>query len=172
MMDICNRIDEILLGLMPGDGIRFHGLCQPVIKGNQTHPVTVLDKKQVSIDSRWDAICFHRLNGTASITPSDEQDFGRSLGRKRVQPMRTFIAHKVNKGEEWIDTFINNIPAHISLVDVNNSPLYEFIDIGELSLLTDQVSIYNEEFGDNNYEKHIQNWNVYALEYSVEFIRC
>jgi hypothetical protein len=167
MTDIINKLDETLLGLMPNDGIRFFGLCQQVVKGEQTHPVTIDERKQVSIQDNWDVICFHRRLGTASIEPSDEQDFGRSIGRKVAQNMRTFVAHKVDKGEEWIYDFANNMPVHVDIAGV-----YEFVDIGGLTLNTDQVAIYNEEFGENSYEKHIQDWNIYALEYAIEFIRC
>jgi hypothetical protein len=59
------------------------------------------------------------------------------------------------------------MPVHVDIAGV-----YEFVDIGGLTLNTDQVAIYNEEFGENSYEKHIQDWNIYALEYAIEFIRC
>lgn len=172
MKDIVDNLDETLLGLMPNDGIQFNGLCQQVIKGEQVHPVTIEDKKQVAINDNWDVITFHRLNGDASFPEGKEQDFGRSTGRKRVQPMRMFIAHKVNKGEEWIDTFTNNFPLHLTISDTSGVLTYEFVELTNLALGVDQVAIYQEEFGENSYENHIQDWNIYALFYDVEFIKC
>lgn len=172
MKEICDKLDEILLAALPNEGIRFFGLCQPVLKNDQTHPVTIEDNKQVSLDDKYKAICFHRLNGTADIPESEEQDFGRSTGRKRSQPMRLFIAHKVIMGEEWIDTFWKEIPETLDVEDGSGLDIYEFVDITNLSLDTNQVEIYNTEFGDNNYEKHRIPWNIYAIEYNVEFIRC
>ena len=172
MKEICDKLDEVLLTALPNEGIRFFGLSQLVLKEAQPHPVTIQDNKQVSIDDKYNAICFHRLNGNASFSESEEQDFGRSTGRKRVQPMRTFIAHKVEKGEEWIDTFLNEIPESLDIEDGSGLDLYEFVDITNIVVDTDQVGIYETEFGEGGYEKHRISWNIYALEYDIEFIRC
>lgn len=171
MKDICDKLDNILLAALPNDGIRFFGLSQPVSKGDQTHPVTIQDDLQVSIDQKYDAICFHRLNGDASFAEDEEESFGRDTGRVRVQPMRTFIAHKKEKGEEWIDTFLNNFPNSLD-IQSNGVNVYDFVDLENGNLRTDQLAIYNQEFGDNSYEKHVIPWNIYALDYDVQFIKC
>lgn len=174
MKDICDKLDATLLGLFPNDGIKFNGLCQQVLKGNQTHPVTIEDNKQVSIQDNWDVICFHRLNGQANFLPSDEeeQDFGRSSGRVFSQPMRTVIAHKVTKGEEWIYTFAQAWPEELRITDSAGVKLYEFVDVDDINLDTDQETIYNTEWGENSYEKHRIPWNIYAIEYNIDFKRC
>lgn len=173
MKDICDKLDSVLLGALPSEGIRFFGLSQLVLKNDQPHPATVQDNIQVSIDDKYNAICFHRLNGQGQFVESEEQDFGRSTGRKRVQPMRTFIAHKVTMGEEWIDTFLNEIPESLDVEDGSGLDLYEFVDITNIAVDTDQVGIYETEFGSTGgYEKHRIPWNIYAIEYDIEFIRC
>jgi len=171
LKDICDKLDNILLAALPNDGIRFFGLSQPVKKGDQVHPVTIEDNEQVSIDQKYDAIVFHRLNGDATWAEVEEEAFGRDTGRVRVQPMRTFIAHKFEKGEEWIDYFLNNFPNGLS-IDVNGVDTYDFIDLVNGTLKTNQEAIYNEEFGENSYEKHTIPWNIYALDYDIQFIRC
>lgn len=172
MKEICDKLDSELLAALPNEGIRFFGLSQLVTKSDQPHPVTIEDNKQVSIDDKYNAICYHRLNGTASFGESEEQDFGRSTGRKRVQPMRTVVAHKVHLGEEWIDTFLNEIPESLDVEDGGGLDLYEFVDITGLTLVVDQEGIYAQEFGEGGYEKHRIPWNIYAVEYNIEFIRC
>lgn len=162
----------MLLAALPNEGIRFFGLSQLVLKKDQPHPTTIYDNQQVSIDDKYNAICFHRLNGTSDIAESEEQDFGRSTGRKRSQPMRLVIAHKVTMGEEWIDTFWKEIPETLDVEDGGGLDIYEFVDITNLSMDTNQVEIYNTEFGDSGYEKHRIPWNIYAIEYNVEFIKC
>lgn len=162
---IMDQLDSDMLGLLPNEGIRFFGLAQLVTKDDQPNPVTIEDNKQIAINDRYEAIVYHRiLNG--SLAPAEDRQFGTKLGRKMIQNMRTIVAYKAGKGEEWIQTFCNNFPEEVNVSG------YDFIDIPDLSLIADQVAVYNAEFGINNYEKHIQDWNIYALEYSVEFIKC
>lgn len=174
MKDICDKLDAELLALFPNDGINFAGLCQLVGKGDQPHPVTVEDNKQISIDDRWDVLLYHRLNGTAQFVTSDEeeQDFGRSTGRVFSQPMITVIVHKVKKGEEWIYDFLQGWPEDVSVTNANGGLIYDFVDIDEIALDTEQEEIYSREFGATDYEKHRIPWNIYAVEYSIDFKRC
>lgn len=172
MKEICDALDKYLIEGFPSDGIHFEGLCQLVNKGDQAHPVTIYDNKQVSIQGNWDVLCYHRVNGKADFVESDEQDFGRSTGRKVVQPMRTVVAHKVKKGEEWIYDFLNGWPESLDVEDGGGLDLYEFVDIIEMGLDIDQEGIYNTEFGGGDYEKHRIPWNIYAIEYNIQFIRC
>jgi len=172
LKDICDQLDKVLIGEFPSDGIHFEGLCRLVTKSNQPHPVTVQDNKQVSIQDNWDILCYHRLNGQASFEESDEQDFGRSTGRKMIQPVRTVIAHKIKKGEEWIYDFCNGWPESLDVEDGSGLDLYEFVDITSMALNVDQEGIYIQEFGESGYEKHRIPWNIYAIEYNIEFIRC
>lgn len=176
MKDICDHLDRVLLDLFPNDGIKFNGLCQMVSKVDQVHPVTIEDNKQVSIDDKWDVIMFHRLNGQGNFIGSDgtdeDQGFGRTTRRAFSQPMRTIIAHKVNKGEEWIYDFLEQWPEEINVKDSAGINIYDFVDFEDLNIDTDQESIYINEWGNNSYEKHRIPWNIYALEYNVEFKRC
>lgn len=165
MTDILTNLDETMLGIFPNEGIKFFGLCQQVKKNDQVHPVTIEEKKQVSIIDRWNAIVFHRLENIG-FSEDELQQFGRSSGRKLVQNVRTIVAVKAKKGEDWIYEFTQNIPEKVTLAD------YEFIDINDINITIDQEAVYNAEFGENSYEKHIQDWNIYALEYGIEFLKC
>lgn len=166
MIDIINKLDETMLGLFPNEGIRFEGLCDQVIKGDQVHPVTIDERRQVSINDRWGGLVFHRLLNS-SLDPSDEQSFGRKTGKKFNQVLRTVIAVKAKKGEGFIIDFAQAIPETLTIADT-----YEFINIESINLNMDQLSVHNTEFGETNYEKHVQTWNIAALEYEIEFIKC
>lgn len=170
MKEICDKLDEVLLGLFPNDGIKFSGLCQLVAKEDQPHPTTIPDNKQVSIDQKFNVITYHRIFGDAAFDESEEQDFGRSTGRTIVQPMIMIVASKVEKGEEWIYGFMGGFPESIETDDLSET--YDFIDIENMSLEVDQEGIYNREFGNGDYEKHRIPWNVYGVRYDVTFIRC
>lgn len=165
MTDILGKLDETMLGLFPNDGIQFNGLCDLLKKQDQVHPVTIDDRKQVSINDRWDVIHYHRLEG-ASFASGELQQFGRSTGRQLTQNIRTIVCAKAKKGEDWIYTFVQSIPESLTLTN------YEFIDINDINIIIDQEATYIAEFGNNSYEKHIQTWNIYALEYGVEFLKC
>jgi len=49
---IIDEIDRQLLTL--NVNMKAYGLCIPVVKGTQVHPVRVEDSKQVAIDDKWD----------------------------------------------------------------------------------------------------------------------
>lgn len=165
MTDILTKLDETMLGLFPSDGIQFKGICDLVTKGDQVHPVTIEDKKQVSLNDKWECLIYHRIL-SANLAPSDEQSFGRRTGKKLTQQVRTIVAVKAKKGENWVDIYTQSIPETLSV------DLYEFINIEEIALIKDQLAVHNAEFGDTSYEKHIQTWNISALEYDIEYLKC
>lgn len=170
MKDICNKLDAILLSSFPNDGIEFNGLCQLVTKTTQTHPATIPDNKQVSIDQKFDVVTYHRIINDAIFNENEEQDFGRSTGRTLVQPMIMVVASKAKKGEEWIYGFMQGFPESIETDGLSET--YDFIDIKNMALEVDHEGIYNREFGDGDYEKHRIPWNLYAIRYDVTFQRC
>lgn len=170
MKEICSKLDAVLLSSFPNDGIEFNGLCQLVTKSNQPHPVTIQDNEQVSIDDKFDAVAYHRIFSDASDEIDEELAFGRSTGRKIVQPMIMIVAAKAKKGEEFIYGLMNGFPESIEATGLNEE--YEFIDIDNMALEVDHEGIYNREFGDGDYEKHRIPWNLYGIRYDVTFQRC
>lgn len=154
------------------DEVLYHGLCQLINKGDQPHPITIEGNQQVAIDQKWDALCYHRLDGEATNDPDEEQSFGRSMRRVFIQPMRMVVAHKVDKGEHWIYDFAQAFPESLEIEDDDGNQVYELIDIDNMSIITDQEAIYTQEFGSGDYEKHRIPWNIYAIQYQVRFIKC
>jgi hypothetical protein len=152
---------------LPCPGIKFFGFCELVTRGKQTYPLTINDRKQVSIDDRFDGIAYHRLTDSGLQQPEEFMWGNRMLSEYRSK-MRTLLAFKTDKfSEEFIFDFSNAMP---DLIEVSG---YKSVDVtNSVSIKTNQESIYKEEFGGGDYEKHIIKWNIYAIEYEVQFVKC
>jgi len=166
LKNLCDEIDNVILNALPDKGIKFFGLCEIVKKGEQVFPVTIPDRKQASIIDNYNATVYHRLLSPMAGTEDPEFMFGATIPNRFKPRLRTFLAHKVTLGEDFIFTFANVIPHKLDLEN------YKFVDITGISVITDHEAIYEQEFGKTNYEKHRTSWNVYALEYDIEFIKC
>jgi hypothetical protein len=167
LKDICDQIDAYILTKLSCDGIKFFGFAELVKKTDQYHPVTIPDRKQVAIDDRFDGIMYHRILSSGLTQPEEWQRGNISLSLFSSR-MRTLLALKVKKfAEEYIFDFNKAMP---DVLDIDG---YHLVDVtNNVGIITDQEAVYKTEFGDNSYEKHILNWNIYAIEYNVEFIKC
>jgi hypothetical protein len=167
LKDICDAIDIYIINKIPCPGIKFFGFAELAIKANQPHPVTIPDRQQVAINDRYDGICYHRLLSSGLTQPEELQrgNISVSLFSSR---MRTVLAFKVKKfAEEFIFDFNKAMP---DLLNING---YHSVDVtNNVGINSDQEAIYKTEFGGGDYEKHILTWNIYAIEYNVEFIKC
>lgn len=168
MEKICRELDKAILSALPDKGLKAYGLCELVTKGKQPHPITVdLTRKQAEIHDSFNGIFYHRF---LSASPSEDLDnsFGLEISDRVVSRLRTFIAFKVKLGEEFIFDFLNVIPRRITLDG------FKFIQrSSSMDLIADHESVYNQEYGESTpYEKHRTTWNIYALEYNIEFILC
>lgn len=167
MKDICEAIDSYVIDKLPCPGIKFFGLAELAKKADQPHPVTINDRKQISINDRYDGIFYHRLL-SSGLTQPDNLQWGNvalSLYKSRI---RSVLAFRVNKlAEEFIYDFTNAMPDILELTG------YKSIDVtNDVTIIADQEAVYKTEFGGGDYEKHILTWNIYALEYGIEFIKC
>ncbi len=167
MTDICNAIDAYIVSQLPCPGIKFFGLSELVTKGKQTYPVTVNDREQVSINDRFDGIAYHRLIDSGLDQPEAFM-WGNRLLSEYKSKLRTVLAFRVKKfDEEFVYDFVNAMP---DLMEVEG---YKSVDVtNSVSIKVNQEAIYKEEFGGGDYEKHILTWNIYAIEYEVQFVKC
>jgi hypothetical protein len=76
------------------------------------------------------------------------------------------IALKHSLGEEFIFEFINEIPDKISITG------YKFVHLQPGTLIADHEAVYNQEYGQSSYDKHRISWNIFALEYDIDFMLC
>jgi hypothetical protein len=163
---ILNELDRQLLATFKNDGLKAYGFCELVSKGDSIQPVTCnKDRIHAAINDRYDGIFYHRQLANAPITEDEEFSFGRL--KLRFQPrIRTVIALKHRKGEEFIFSFIEAIPEKIILSG------YKFVLLTPGTLIADQEAVVNQEYGQIAYEKHRTSWNIYALEYDIDFMLC
>ena len=168
MEKICREIDKAILAALPSSGLKAYGLCELVTKDKQQHPITVdLTRQQAQIHDKFDGIFYHRFLSSAP-TEDTENSFGLQFQDRIVSRLRTFCAFKVKLGEDFIFDFINAIPRKTTM------PGFKFIHRSStLDLIADHEAVYNQEYGDTTpYEKHRTTYNIYAIEYGIEFTLC
>ncbi len=149
-------------------GLKAYGLCELVLKDNQPNPVTYdLKREQAQIHDRYDGIFYHRLLNSESNEDLD-MSFGVYILDRTLARFRIVLAHKVKLGEGFVMDFAKAMPKKIDLTN------YKFIHrSANLTIIADHEAVYNQEYGQSTpYERHRTTWNIYALEYNLEFIEC
>lgn len=165
--DIINEINSHIIDVSPKENLSVHGLCRLMIKTNQPHPVTDDGNKQVSIDSRYDGLIYHRIISTGDVNEKEDFMFGKSIPKEISVRVRTVVANKKALTEGFKYEIAQRIPERLVL------PGYKYIDIdGTINVIEDDESVYNAEFGSGDYEKRTEPYIISALEYSIKFIRC
>lgn len=166
MTEIIDAIDASLNTRFAGEGLKSYGLAELVKKGEQVHPVTIDKREQIAINDRWEGIVYHRIL-SGGVAPSEDDSFGATIAKMQSIRIRTVLATKVKKGENFRFEFANAIP---EILTVDN---FRRIDVSEnMTMIEDQEGIYLQEFGGGDYEKHINSWNINAFEYDVAFVVC
>lgn len=166
MTDVIDALDNYMDDLFSGKGMKPFGLCELIKKGSSIQPVHVDSRQHIAINDKYDGMWYHRiLSGGAK--PSEENSFGVTIAKKQTVRLRTVLATKHKLGESLRFDFAVQIP---STLEVDG---YRLIDISDdVNLIEDQEGVYNQEFGGGDYDKHATAWNVHALEYDVELIKC
>jgi mannitol-1-phosphate/altronate dehydrogenase len=167
---ICVNIDTILQATFKTKGLKAYGLCELVDKDGKPNPITV-DKKRIpaQIHDRFDGIFYHRILANNPYVEDEEHSFGATLKKKFTVRMRCVVAYKVKLGEEFMFEFANAFPDKLV---VTYLPEYKFVHLGQGNLIADHEAVFIQEYGNNSYEKHRTSWNIFALEYDIEFILC
>jgi hypothetical protein len=129
------------------------------------------ERTQVSLDDKYKLITWVRLPGTISQgneVEGNEWGFGLSQGVVQNAQLRWIVAHRVELGEDWIHTFLKEIPITL------NVDGYELVSINKdsNSVDADHENIYRTELGDTVYEKHRFTWNLYAITLNVQYVLC
>lgn len=167
MKAITEHIDKEMQSAIGSDGFMWFGLAELMIKGTQPHPVTIPDRKQVSLKDNYNGIVYHRV---LSMSPAESADFsfGSRLAVDMKVRMRTVLAFKVAKfEEEFIFTFVKTFPQELFIDG------YKLIDLPpSKNVIVDQEAVYKTEFGGGDYEKHIVTYNIFAIEYEIDTIKC
>jgi hypothetical protein len=165
---ICNSIDLEILKALPNAGLKAYGLCELIKKGDQQNPVTVDSTRKIAsfVDS-MNGHFYHRLLNS-NQNEDEDMSFGDELIIKTAARIRTVLAYKIKLGEEFIFDFINAIPQKTKMDG------YKFIHRSvAIDLIVDHEGVYNQEYNETTaYERHRTTYNIFAIEYNLEFIKC
>jgi hypothetical protein len=168
---ILNEVDRQLQATFKNKGLKAYGFCELVDKDGKPNPVTCSNginksRTPAQIHDSHKGIFYHRLLANTPVTEDEEFSFGTL--KLRFQPrIRTVIAFKQSLGEEFIFEFIDAIPDKITTLTG-----YKFVLLTQGTLIADHDAVFNQEYGQNSYEKHRITWNIYALEYDIDFMLC
>lgn len=151
--------------------LKLWGYCELMTKKDQVMPVTIPERKQVSLDDRFEVITWIRLPGTISLgneIEGNDWSFGLKSAPVQVATLRMIVAHKVIIGEDFIVEFLNRFPRTF---DVDG---YSIVSVNKpaITVDADHETVYVTELGATVYEKHRFDWNIYALAINIEFIPC
>lgn len=138
-------------------------------ESTQPIPMTINgtgERKQVSLDDKYQFISWIRWVNPVRPVKLDEDTWGLRQGRRKGTTLRIIIAHRVALGEALIHDLVNSFPESIYLTG------YEFVHLEEAYIDPDHEQIYKTELGETVYELHRFDWNIYAIDLTVEFIRC
>lgn len=131
----------------------------------QVMPVTIDGRVQVSLDDKKNIITWIRITDPVAVSLLEGDTWGIVEQRNQSLQLRVVVAHKTSLGDLIYD-FANNFPDYLTITGFEKV----FPTVNEV--LTDHEAIYTEELGDTVYEKHRFTWNIYALNVSVDFIKC
>lgn len=138
-------------------------------KVEQPMPVTIPERKQVSLLDNYQIITWIRQNQQVTYDGSEDWSFGKNEARFASLPLRLIFCNKVSlaNSEKLVYSFIHNFPSKFSvdgyrLVFTEATP----------SIDPDHEAIYREELGNTVYEKHRFPWNIYGVNITIQFIEC
>lgn len=135
--------------------------------GSQPIPVTIPERKQVSLNDKFDLMTWVRWVEPARFDLSEDWSFGRNESEEGSLTLRIVVAHKVALGENLIFTFARGLPRKLDLSGYR----YVFMN-GRPNINPDHETIYRTELGETVYERHRFPWNIYAIDVTFNFIEC
>lgn len=174
MSDLIDYIDELIHDCI-GDG-EFHGLCR-LLQDDQgeVYPATYPDSAgkfiKVTPNDRHTVVTYHRLLDGA-FEDSETFSFGRTMSVENKQLVRMVVLVHFDEGESVIDNIINALPDQMTPSDIGNAD-YKSVIVGPaITLIRDRDSIWTTEWGNAYKDKYQMRYNIYAIEYTISYIKC
>lgn len=164
MTDLINDIDCLLCSCVAGT---YHGLCRLLLddKG-EPYPSRYSDNKKVTPEDKFKVMWYHRLLD-GSIDDSELLSFGRKFSRVNSQRIRMVVVVDMSLGEGVADSLIHSLPEKIT------REAYRYAHVGSsVTLIRDRQSIWEAEWGNAYKDKYQLRYNLYAIEYSLEYVKC
>jgi len=166
MVELIDHINNTITECSAFNG-KYFGLCR-LLKDDkgQVYPATYLNPKKVTPDDKWDVLLYHRLLDSSG-EERETFSYGRTPSVLMKQRIRTVVVIKQNEPETVIDDIINSLPDKITNTD------YKFVELSKsVTLIRDSQSIWESEWGTAYDDKYQLRFNLYALEYDLEYIKC
>lgn len=171
MRSIIDYIDERVHECI--EEVQQYGLCHLIEDDNQEKYPSTLEENadKVTPDDQYEFQYYHRLlNG--NVEPSEDFSFGRTKSALTRQPVRTVIFCKIDCDDlTFIDDFINALPDSFEL-DESPQQYKKITLLKDINLIRDSPAIWEDEFSEAYKDKFQKVFNIYALEYSIEYIKC
>lgn len=167
MKEIINHIDRTIEAEIVG---KYYGLAQ-LVQDDQgaVYPRTIgAEAVKITPNDRYKVLIYHRLIDGA-IEDSEEFSFGRYPSRLNAQRIRTVILVDIKKDPEEliIDRIIDLMPEKV----LNDS--YKYVSISnEMELRRDAHANWDAEWSNAYKDKYQMLYNIYALEYTIDYIKC
>lgn len=165
MVDLINYIDEQVKDCVPE--VRQFGLCHLLQGDNEQFPATIeANAKKAVPDDRFLISTYHRiLNG--NIDPREDVSFGKKITGQNNQRMRMVVFVRLYEDETKIDDIINAMPDSFQMDG------YGFANVSKnISLIRDRDAVWTQEFAGAYKDRYQKKWNIYAVEYDIQYIRC
>jgi hypothetical protein len=165
LTEIIEYIDQQITGCVAD--VTSFGICHLVEDGESIYPSTLEEEaEKVSPSEEHTVTIYHRLlNGNPE--PREDASFGRTITVQNNQRVRTVVFIEMSASLSLIDDIINALP------DVFNISGYSFVNVSkEIDLVRDSRAVWSDEYGDAAKDKFQKRYNIYAIEYNVEYIKC
>ena len=165
MTDLIDYIDNTIKNCLT-EAKQF-GLCHLLQGDNETFPATIeANAKKAVPDDRFLVVTYHRLlNG--NLDPREDLSFGTRIVGQNNQRVRMVVFVRLDQGETKIDDIINAMPDNFEVTD------YQFCNVSRnIALIRDRDSVWTAEFSQAYKDKYQKKWNVYAVEYDLQYIKC
>lgn len=166
MTDLIDHIDSEIADCLQTP-ITAYGLCHLIEDDNAVYPATVeLEATKVAPDNNSRILTYHRLlNG--SIEPREDLTFGRGITGQNNQRVRMVVFIGLGEDQSLIDDIINAMP------DVFEIDGYRYCNVSRaMDLIRDRGAIWNDEFSESYRSRFQKRFHIYAVEYSLEYIKC
>lgn len=168
MKHLIQNIDTTLESCI--EDVKFYGLCHLLEDDSENpYPATVeLNATKAVPDDDYETTIYHRLLDS-DFAPLEEIPFGRRTTKRNTQRIRTVIFTKITIDDDGdhINHIINALPDKM-VVDG-----YENVFVGgEVSLIRDRATIWEEEFGEAYKDKWQAVYHIYAIEYDLLYTKC
>lgn len=170
---ISTIVDSINTAIAAGTSIvgdtEFLGIARIHDLDSEKYPAIYLNDSwnRIFFDDQYTLTAYHRVD---KIEQGDAEDFDfrGSLNDEVSEVYNMILVIAMNKDYDHAEAveIKNLIPGTVS------NASYGAVFIGRGEIETDEDEIINDEFGDTDYGKYKSDFNIFRINYKVEFINC